>query len=290
MGACGAIMSSPFPTFSSDLLQTQPGLAIVRMASLLATEDGKLDDDTLDAMYDQVMRGALADVAPAKLWPELQQGLMGHAPSRMIAALRAAHALPVVLPEVAALFGIPQLNDDQTGVDIGIHVLNTLAEAAACHASLEVRFALLVMNVGKFDSPPEHLPVHYRHIERAIPRINHICDRFGVPDACRELALLALSECERVHRVSEVRAGPVAAMLERLGAFDNPMQFSQLMVVCTCDYRAYGDRSGHPYPKQVLLELARDACARIEPDSVHDDLQMARATAIAAAFNSMRWS
>jgi len=65
--------------------------------------------------------------------------------------------------------------------------------------------------------PREHLPVHYRHIERGRPRIEAICSRFEVPAVCRELALLALAECERVHRVSEVRAGPVALMLERLG-------------------------------------------------------------------------
>jgi tRNA nucleotidyltransferase (CCA-adding enzyme) len=37
------------------------------------------------------------------------------------------------------------------------------------------------MNAGKTDSPREHLPVHYRHVERGQPRIEAICDRFGVP-------------------------------------------------------------------------------------------------------------
>lgn len=268
-----------------------PGLAVLRMASVLATEEGALDEESLEAMFNQIEAGALAQIPAYAVWPELARGLMTRSPSRMIAALRSCGALSVVLPEVAALFGVPQLNDDQTGVDIGIHTLNALAEAAACGAPLAVRFALLVMNVGKSDSPTEHLPVHYRHMERGAPRIAAICERFGVPESYRELALLALNECERVHRVAEVRAGPIAAMLERLGAFDDRGMFELLMAVCACDYRAYGDRSGQEYPKAVLLALALRACTEATQSAGQvDDLQTARATVIAEAFGSQRWS
>jgi tRNA nucleotidyltransferase (CCA-adding enzyme) len=236
--------------------------------------------------------GPLASASPAEIWPELTRGLMSSSPSGMLAAWQASRMLSLVLPEVAALFGVPQITDEHAGVDIGLHTLNALAEAAACEAPLAVRFALLVMNVGKSDSPPEHLPIHYRHIERGAPRIEAICTRFRVPEACRELALLSLLEAERVHRVSEVRAGPVAAMLERLRAFDRPERFGLLMTVCACDYRAYGARSGQSYPKAKLLTLALRACASIEPmtDAPDDGLHRARAAAIAAAFRSERWS
>jgi len=158
----------------ADLVQTEPGLAVLRMAALLAEDDGALDEELLDAMAEHTARGALAATPAGALWSELQRGLMARGPSRMLAALRLSGALGAVLPEVAALFGVPQLGADQRSVDIGLHTLNALAEAARCEAPLDVRFALLVMNVGKSDSPPEHLPVHYRHIERALPRIDAI--------------------------------------------------------------------------------------------------------------------
>ena len=272
----------------ADLVQTEPGLAVLRMAALLAEDDGALDEELLDAMAEHTARGALHATPAAAMWPELRRGLMARAPSRMLAALRLSGALGAALPEVAALFGVPQLGADQAGVDIGLHTLNALADAARCDAPLEVRFALLVMNVGKSDSPPEHLPVHYRHVERGGPRIAAICTRLGVPAACRELALLALGECERVHRVSEVRAGPVAAMLERLGAFDRPERFAALMQVCACDYRAHGEGFGPIYPKAELLHTALHACREVTPDA--GDLDLARAQAIATAFRSLRWS
>ena len=276
---------------SSKFLQPQPGLNLLRLSALSAASDGLPDDETLELMYEQVEAGALNGVIQTEVWKELVRGLMSSMPSNMFRVLYASGALTKVLPEVEALFGVPQIADDPPQVDIGQHLLRVLDEAARCNAPLAVRFAAMVMNVGKSDSPPEHLPVHYRHVERAKPRIEAMCERFRISAECRDLAMLALVECERVHRVSEIRAGPVAAMLERLGAFDQPQQFMRLMTLCACDYRAYPKRRTQDYPKARLLATALAACAGIDQAGLAEDaLQQARATAIAAAFGSARWS
>ncbi len=185
---------------------------------------------------------------------------------------------------------MPQIADGQDEVDLGEHLMKTLDEAAKRGATLPVRFALLAMNVGKSDSPREHLPVHYKHVERGRPRIEEICARFRAPAECRDLALLALAECERVHRVSKMRAGPVALMLERIGAFDAPARFRDLMTVCACDYCAHEGREGQNYPKAALLEIALAACAGVTETGSVEARQSARAEAIALAFRSERWS
>jgi tRNA nucleotidyltransferase (CCA-adding enzyme) len=282
-----------------DLVQTDPALALLRLAALSAGPSGQLEKETLDLMFERVKSGALAKPDPVVVWPELVRGLMAPKPSNMIRALHVSGALRVLLPGVAAVFGVPQIADDPPQVDIGQHLLRVLDETARCDAPLAVRFAALVMHVGKYDSPPEHLPVHYRHVERGAPRIEALCERYGVPDDCRELALLALAECERVHRVGRVRAGPVAALLSRVGAFERPGRFRQLMMLCACDYGAYGQRRAEDYLKAALLEIALQACQNVdatklriehlstgESDALHD----ARAAAIAAAFRSERWS
>lgn len=277
------------PQFLSDFAQTHPALGILRHAALLAEADGAPDDEEMDLLFQQADAGFLLDTAPVDIWPELARGLMGRAPSKMLGNLRECGALEQILPEVEALFGVPLLSDEPAEVDLGEHLLKSLDEAAFCGAPLSVRFALLVMHVGKADSPKEHLPVHYRHMERAAPRIEAIAARFDTPEECRELALQALAECERVHRVSKMRAGPVALMLERLGAFDEPDRFARILDVCACDFRAFPGRSGQSYPKAVLLEIARAACADIAGDGA-DELQEARAMAIARAFHSQRWA
>lgn len=283
-------MAREFPFSLPDLAQTHPALGIVRLAALLAEAEPDPDEEALDVMFEQVDAGFLLDTPPAEIWPELARGLMGRSPSKTIRTLRECGALDHILPEVTALFGVPQITDDPTPVDIGRHLLKSLDEAARRDAPLDVRFALLAMNVGKSDSPREHLPVHYRHIERGLPRVEDICARFDVPEECRELALLAIAEGERVHRASKTRAGPIAAMLERLGAFDQPERFARLMQLCACDYCANGERSGAAYPKAALLEAAHAACAGIAIDGPAEDIQRARAEAIARALMSQRWS
>ncbi|WP_024879329.1 tRNA nucleotidyltransferase [Methylosinus sp. LW3] len=273
------------PFFLPEFGQTDPGLGLLRMAALLAETDDDPGEETLDLMAEQVESGCLAGLDPADVWPELLLSLGGPAPGKAFRVLRICGALQIVLPEVDALFGVPQLSDGQNEVDLGAHLLRSLDEAGRRDAPLPVRFALLVMNVGKGDSPREHLPHHYKHIDRGGPRISGIAERFGVPADCVPLALTALSECERVHRASEVRAGPVAQMLERLGAFDAPESFALLMEVCSCDFTAHSGRSGEAYPKAVLLETARNACLPIEPATPE-----ARAEAIAQALRSQRWS
>ena len=292
----GVPMASKSPAIPPGLVEVRPGLGILRLAALFADGEGDADDESLDAMFELMEAGVLEITPPAEMWPELACGLMAPAPARMIAALRESGALSVLLPEVDGLFGVPEISDNSEPVDLGQHLLDVLTEAAACEAPLEVRFALLVMNVGKVDSPREHLPVHYRHVERGGPRIAEICDRFGVPERCRELALLALVECERVHRVSEIRAGPIALMLERLHAFDDLACFDRLLSVCRCDYRAHGSRSGKDYPKAALLDRALRACADLDMPSPSDEagaldsLRAARAASIAVALRSERWS
>ena len=271
------------------LVQTDPALSVLRLAVQYASPDALLDDETLDIMYERVEDGVLSALAPAAVWQELARGLMMPMPSRMFGALYASDALSVVLPEVAALFGVPQIADEPPQVDIGQHTLRVLDEAASSDAPLAVRFAALVMNVGKADSPPEHLPVHYRHVERGTPRIQALCDRLGVPQECRDLALLAIAECERVHRVTEMRAGPVALMLERLGAFTQPGRFAQFMTLCACDYGAYPGCITQDYPKAKLLGTALKACEGVSADDA-ETLREARAMAIAAALRSERWA
>lgn len=276
---------------STDTYPTQPGLTLLRMAALSADSKTALDADTKSLMTQQVQAGVLQALPPHEIWAALQPGLMARFPSHMFRDLMDCGALHVVLPEVAALFGVPQMASEPQQVDLGCHLLRVLDEAARCGAPLSVRFAALVMHTGKADSPPEHLPAHYRHVERGRPRIEHICERFGLPQDCRELALLALGECERVHRASEVRAGPVAAMLQRLGAFDADSQFERLLLLCSCEYRAYPGYEGRLYPKAALLLKARQACVRLDTAKLDDDEWLeACAAAIAEAFHSERWS
>ena len=165
---------------------------------------------------------------------------------------------------------------------------------AAQHASLPVRLAGLLYNLGKADSPPQHLPVHYQHVERGLPRIAAIVRRFGLAPDIQALAVLTLRELERVHRAAPMRAGSITALLERVDAFGQLARYQQLLLICRCDYHAYPGNAERAYPKATLLERARQACLSValgdgqqeDPAALHE----ARALAVATALRSSRWA
>lgn len=274
-----------------------PGYVLLDLAAGAAQPGGWLDQETLSDMTRLVKAGGLADIDPARAWPYLARGLMGEQPSRMFAALRQSGALARLLPEVEALFGHFQSADESDEVDIGEHQWRVLDKTASTHTSLPVRFAALLYNLGKSDSPPQHLPVHYRHVDRCLPRIEAICQRFGIAPELRELALLVACELERVHRAAPMRAASITALLERVDAFGGSERYLDLLRVCACDFAAYPGNQDKEYPKAKMLEQARQACLQIKgqmeqeyelESSAH--LHERRAMAVACALQSQRWA
>ncbi len=72
----------------------------------------------------------------------------------MIEVLRECGALKVLLPEVNALFGVPQRADYHPEIDSGIHTLMTLQRAADMGLSLPERYAALLHDLGKAKHRP----------------------------------------------------------------------------------------------------------------------------------------
>ncbi len=293
-------MSPEFSRSPLGVLIACPAANVLRIAALAAATDGELDAETQAGLAGEVERGVLVHFDPLDAWPELVRGLMAEHPGRMLRALRECGALAVLLPEVDALFGMPQADNAGELSDIGEHLYRVADALAAARAPLAVRFAGLLYNLGKADSPPQHLPSHYRHVDRGLPRVKDVCARFRVAPECTDLALLATAELERVHRAAEMRAGSIAALLERCDAFARPQRFAQLMQLCAADYRAFPG-AGEVYPKARLIETALRACAGVDVASLRaehvGDTEAAagtvlaeRAAAVARALRSERWA
>lgn len=278
-------------------LMSSPALTLLALAAGAARDGSGLDDDTRQAMRRQIDAGVLGDFTPDDGWPQLAAGLMGEKPSAMFEILRACGALARLLPEVDALFGQAQIAPDNEMIDIGEHQCRVLDLLAAQGAPLAVRVAGLLYNLGKADSPPQHLPAHYQHVERCLPRIEAIVRRFRLSPEIGELAMLTAKELERVHRAAPMRAASIVALLERVDAFGCEARYRQLLLLCTSDYRAYPGNADRVYAKFWLLERARMACLALAGASGQDNhadaavtRREARAVAVAAALRSERWA
>ena len=101
----------------------------------------KLDPVDQAMMQIAVQSFVVEQLTPAQRWTWLADGLMTARPSEFFSGLRRCDGLMRLLPEVEALFGVPQLSDARAPVDVGAHQLRLLDTLAAVSAPLLVRFA-----------------------------------------------------------------------------------------------------------------------------------------------------
>ncbi len=182
--------------------------------------------------------------------------------------LRDCGALRVVLPEVDALFGVPQVEKWHPEVDTGVHVLMALRLAAERGAALPVRFAVLVHDLGKALTPPAMLPKHHGHENAGLAPLERLAARLRVPNDCRELAVLATRYHAHVHRALELRAATILELLEACDAFRRPARFEALLEACECDARGRLGLETRAYPQRDYLAAARAAAnaAQLVPE------------------------
>jgi len=182
--------------------------------------------------------------------------------------LRDCAAMAVVLPEVDALWGVPQVAEHHPEIDTGIHLGMVLDEAARAKAPLEVRFACLVHDLGKAMTPAEQWPRHIGHEMRSIKLLRTLCQRLRVPQACAELAEVVAREHGNIHRSASLGAAATLRLLERCDAFRKPARFAQIVQACACDARGRLGREGDAYSQGQRLMDALQAALAIDSSAI----------------------
>ena len=244
------------PAFAEDPVRI---LRLARFAARFA--DFAVAPETLAMMQGMVASGEVDHLVAERVWQEISRGLNEQKPSRMIAILRECGALARLLPEVDALFGVPQRLEYHPEGDAGSHLLLAIDVAAARQEPLAVRWAVLLHDLGKGTTPADLLPRHHGHEGRGVPLAKALCERLRVPVDCRDLALLAVRYHGDIHRAGELRPTTVVDLLEHADAFRRPERFTLLLAACACDHQGRLGATDRPYPQADLL-LAAQAAAR----------------------------
>jgi tRNA nucleotidyltransferase (CCA-adding enzyme) len=202
-------------------------------------------------------------LVPERVWAETERALGEDRPEVFFETLRACGALQVVFPELDALFGVPQPPRWHPEVDTGVHAMLSLRYAADAGAPKTVRFAAVVHDLGKAETPRERWPSHQGHEEAGVPVIEQLCERLRVPGAYRELAELAARQHTLVHRAQELRPETVLKLFESSDAFRRPERFAELLLACEADARGRTGLESQPYPQAQYLARALAAAAAV---------------------------
>jgi len=236
------------PAFAEDPVR------ILRLARFAARfSDFTVAPETVELMRTMVAAGEIDALVAERVWQELSRGLMENKPSRMFEVLREAGALAKLLPEVEALFGVPQPEAHHPEVDTGVHLLMVLDQCARQNAPLTVRYACLCHDLGKGTTPKEELPRHIAHEHRSEKLARVVSNRWKVPTDCRELAELVAREHTHVHQSSGFGAEARLRLLERCDAWRRPDRFAELLWACECDARGRLGLENRPYPQRESL-------------------------------------
>jgi tRNA nucleotidyltransferase (CCA-adding enzyme) len=279
--------------FAEDPLRV---LRAARFMARFAALDFHVAPETMALMQDMANGGELAELVPERVWQELSRALRSPTPSAFLRTLRDCGALAQVLPEIDALYGVPQRAEYHPEIDTGLHqeMVSDMAARLAPGDDL-IGFAALTHDLGKALTPADVLPKHIGHEQAGLAPLRALCGRFKVPAAHRELAIVACREHLNVHRLDELRDATVFELLARCDAFRKPERIAQLALVCEADKRGRLGSAEAEYPQaRDLLRLHAAALAVNARDidnethsgpAVGEALKKARVTAIGKARN-----
>ncbi|MGF6722620.1 tRNA nucleotidyltransferase (CCA-adding enzyme) [Paraburkholderia sp. GAS41] len=256
----------------SDAFIEDP-VRILRIARFAARfTDFTVAPQTLELMHKMVSAGEVDALVPERVWQELSRGLMETRPSRMFEVLRACGALERILPEIEALWGVPQRADYHPEVDTGVHVMMVVDHAAARGYALAVRFAALTHDLGKATTPEDVLPRHIGHEGRSVDLLKPLCERLRVPNECRDLAILVAREHGNIHRVMEMGAAAVVRLIERCDGIRKPARFAEALQACEADARGRLGFEAREYPQAERLRIALVAARAVDAGAVAGSL------------------
>lgn len=274
---------------------------ILRLARFAARwPDFTVAAETTALMQQMVAAGEVDALVAERVWQELSRGLMERAPARMFEVLRSVGALARLVPEVDALFGVPQPPQHHPEIDTGVHTLMVLDRCAATAQPLPVRYACLVHDLGKGTTPADVLPRHIGHEQRGEGLIRQVNELLRVPVDCGELALLTAREHTNVHASEKLKGAAIMRLLERCDAFRRPERFLQMLAACECDATGRLGLEHSPYPQRTrlaaALKTAQDVDARaasaqaiergLKGPAIADAIRQARVKALAVAFDT----
>lgn len=248
------------PAFVEDPLRV---LRVARFAARFAPLGFRVADETLELMRELSDSGELEALTPERTWKEISRALMETRPDVFIQVLRDCNALSVLMPEVDALFGVPQPAEHHPEIDTGEHLLAVLRQCAEHKQPLTVRWACLLHDLGKARTRREDWPRHIAHEHLGLPLIDAVNTRFKVPRDCQELARLVGEYHTHAHRALELRPITLLELLQAFDVYRRPQRFEEFIAASEMDARGRHGLEQRAYPQADYLRGAAQAAREV---------------------------
>ena len=188
----------------------EDSLRVLRLARFVAQLDFTVEPTTLELCRNMVKEGMLDHLTPERVFKEIEKALNTNKFHRFIETLDEIGALKVILPEIYNLKFVEEIESHHPEKTTYNHVILALkrADKVSTTSPLE-KFATLLHDVGKLETPSDILPHHYGHEERGLNIIDSICKRLKVPSKYTYFAKMCCKYHMNIRRLYEMKPGHI---------------------------------------------------------------------------------
>ena len=189
----------------------------------------KIDETTIYFMHK--CKAEMQYEPSERILGELKKALATAKPSVFFRVLQKADLLKILFPEIYDLIGKTQPVQFHPEGDSFEHTMLIVDLVAEMTEDLAVRFAGLVHDIGKGQTPLELLPHHYGHEEIGCKVLLKLNERMTLPKKWLQGSLFVIKEHMRAARLT--KAGKIVDLL--LAVEKNPLGFEGFNCVILAD-------------------------------------------------------
>lgn len=249
------------PAFTEDPVRI---LRVARFYAEFSYLGFTIAPETIKLMRIMVKNGETEALVKERVWQELLKALTTQSPEKFIEALRLCGLLQDLMPELDALFGVPNKIEYHPEIDSGIHTLMVLQQAAKLSDDPRVRFAALLHDLGKALTLKSEWPSHKGHEKAGNSAIKTFCMRFSVPKQFMSLALLTGEFHGLVHKAFELTPKTILNLFEKTNAFRDPNKFKLFLKASEADSRGRPGYENINFTQADYLKNALQAARSVD--------------------------
>ncbi len=195
-------------------------LRAYRVARFAAKFGFKVDDATMSMI--KSLKKELNTLSVERVYTELSKAILAKKPSIFFEVLRKSDILEVHFKEISNLIGAEQplrYHPEGDAYNHTMIVLDKVAENTQNQTDqrkLEIRFAALVHDIGKGETPKEEYPHHYMHEERGRELVKSMGLRLKLPNALIECGKIACTEHMKGGNFNKMTPAKKVAFIEKV--------------------------------------------------------------------------
>ena len=209
-------------------------LRVLRMCRFCAQLDFEICDETMRLAQKMVAQNMLSNLSRERVFQEIEKALKTSHFDKFIVSMRSCGALKMILPEVDMLFYIPEKEKYHPEKNSGEHTLLALQRAFSYKP--ELKYAVLLHDIGKIQTPPSIWPSHYGHDMKGEDLIKQISNRIKAPRKYKDLALFGCRYHMMLRKALQMDLPDLYDFVfEISGKFKQKEKMQDLFLICQAD-------------------------------------------------------